>query len=123
MTDSPDALGPLDRDALEKCIVASLGDPETSADVQRRLDAGEPWLEVAMACCYHVQRDRLALRPWEAAPCMVREHDPRDADGRALAERLIGAGLSQFEPDPLTALQAALKPPAPKRKPAKRRAR
>jgi hypothetical protein len=104
-----DPLDPRDQDALERCLQLRLADPERRQRIERML-AADGWLRTAKFCSYSLQRRNLRLKPWQAAPCMVREHDPRDADGRELAEQLIRAGLSQYEPDPVRALAELEKP-------------
>jgi hypothetical protein len=61
---------------------------------------------------YSAQCDTLRLRPWQAPPCHVRGTVPSDVYGCrpgeiALRDRLLAAGLSLFEPDPLSALAAS----------------
>ena len=111
MTDAViiDPLDPRDQDALDRCLQLRLADPERRQQTERML-AADGWLRTARFCSYSLQRRNLRLKPWQAAPCLVREHDPRDADGRALAERLIAAGRSIFEPDPVGALAELEKP-------------
>jgi len=64
--------------------------------------------------CYCVQRDALRLKPWEQEPAFVNDDDDRRGRGSdlhrieaaiRLRNRLIKAGLSQFEPDPAGALK------------------
>jgi hypothetical protein len=105
MTDSPDALSPIDEDALRRCLELYLADRKRGPVIQARLDGGEPWRSVARFCSYSIQRNRLSLKPWQASPC-----HPYDADGLALYERLIAAGLSRFENDPVRALAELEKP-------------
>jgi hypothetical protein len=68
---------------------------------------------------YFCQRKRLKLAPFEFPPCWL--HDVDDVEGppfkgklkaARLLKRLLAAGLSQYEPDPLAALAAAEKVPA-----------
>jgi hypothetical protein len=67
-----------------------------------------------MTAVYDCQHRNLNLRPWEFAPeaadlqsPMVDPNDERLIKARALRDRLVAFGLSQFEPHPLAALEAA----------------
>jgi hypothetical protein len=44
----------------------------------------------------------LKLRPWEVPPCNIWGH--HCANAIALRDRLVAAGLSVFEPNPMQAL-------------------
>jgi hypothetical protein len=63
---------------------------------------------------YYCQRKRLKLAPYEFPPCWLSDVD--DVEGpdfkgklkaARLLKRLLDAGLSKFEPDPIAALEAA----------------
>jgi hypothetical protein len=87
----------------------------------------EPWFEVATFCADRAQSVALTLKPWECwPPCTV---EPDDTDERGLEHRRIGksaallrrmlaAGLSRYEPDPINALGRAAGSPKKKRGPA-----
>jgi hypothetical protein len=76
------------------------------------------WRFAAESASYHHQIQALKLRPWEPPPSWVRDIEgtlEAGDDGvggwyRAaqLAQRLLAAGLSLYEPDPITALAAKL---------------
>jgi hypothetical protein len=76
------------------------------------------WRIAAEHASYHFQIKALKLRPWEPPPPWVRDIEgylEAGDDGvggwyRAaqLAQRLLEAGLSLYEPDPITALAAKL---------------
>ena len=51
------------------------------------------------------QYANLKLRPWETSPCNIWGYDQSAAI--ALRDRLLAAGLSVFEPDPMQALAEA----------------
>jgi hypothetical protein len=63
----------------------------------------------AVFCAYHRQCRALNLRPWEDPPCHIDLVDVDEADAAAalLLRRLLAAGLSRYEPDPLAALEDA----------------
>jgi hypothetical protein len=57
--------------------------------------------------------DSLHLKPWQEPPCWAGDDKPVDRDGThgraaawALRRKLIKAGLSMYEPDPVAALEA-----------------
>ena len=106
------SLSAVDRDALKRAIeIAKAESPGRAAQINDKLKT-ESWravAEFAASCCQH---RALATRPWELAPVSVDEDDPiPDGDdhrrtGRAikLLRRLLAAGLSRYEPDPIEAL-------------------
>ena len=52
-----------------------------------------------------LQSDTLKLRPWQLPPCTAKQDDPNERDKEAQALRkMLAAGLSRYEPDPLAAL-------------------
>ena len=83
--------------------------PPLEADVER-------WWDEAMGAVYHCQMEALHLRPWQTPPCWMGDERPCVDDHRgegaawALRCRLIAAGLSQFEPDPVAALSRGCRP-------------
>jgi hypothetical protein len=109
----------IDRDAFERAI-ATANERQHREDVLRdgasqidRMLKDDPWIEVGHFCSYSCQMRSLRLKPWQYPPAWVdlNDHDPEHADGVALLRRLLDAGLSQFEPDPVSALQAIEVPP------------
>ncbi|ESY30031.1 hypothetical protein NKI15_27545 [Mesorhizobium sp. M0862] len=68
------------------------------------------WDEVAHFACYCVQSQALNLKPWETAPAFADIAHPegirRDPNAGALQDKMLAAGLSVFEPDPLSALRS-----------------
>jgi hypothetical protein len=65
-----------------------------------------------MFAAYSLQCDALNLKPWQSPPMDAGDDKPRDESpvaGRVAAwelrRRLIAAGLSKFEPDPIRALE------------------
>ena len=107
-----------DRDALERCVEVTRA---SSAEQREQVDAmlkDRDWIEVASFCAYSCQWDALHPALWQWPPCWVDPDDlpiKSDPDGHGLIEagrllqRLLNAGLSQFEPDPREALAAAKK--------------
>jgi hypothetical protein len=83
------------------------------------MSQGRSFEEVGRFAAYHCQCRILRLKPWETAPCDAGPHlhpDATDTHGYGAAaellERMLAAGLSRWEPDPIGALEAAEKEPA-----------
>jgi hypothetical protein len=96
---------PLDRDALERCLaLARESDPLRAEQIDDKLRS-EPWFEVADFACYVVQRRSLHLKPWEMPPSSAEPNE--DSPEGELLRRMLAAGLSRYEPDPIAALNAA----------------
>jgi hypothetical protein len=74
----------------------------------------EGWESAAVFASYCCQCEALDLRPWQDPPCFA-EIRP-DSDSLALLVKLLGHGLSRFDPDPVAALARARRasPVAPK---------
>jgi hypothetical protein len=117
---TPPRLGRVDRDALKRAIGdARAQDPGRDKQISSML-ATRPWFEVARFAAYCCQDRALRLRPWQSPPCWMGDdkpavdNDDTHGDLRAwqLRRRLIEAGLSPYEPDPIAALEAATKPAA-----------
>ena len=73
----------------------------------------EPWFEVAAFCAYGAQSAALNLKPWECRPPSTVKPDDTDDPGlehrsigksAALLRRMLAAGVSKYEPDPINAL-------------------
>jgi hypothetical protein len=106
---SPD-IAALDRDALERAIaMMRQHSPAEAAQIDGKLthEGFDAAGKFAAYCC---QCETLRLKPWEAPPCHVHGDgiDPNVYGYRpgevALYNRLRGAGLSLYEPDPIAAL-------------------
>ena len=95
----------IDRDALRRAFKMAERRPPPEADVEK-------WWDEAMGAVYHCQMETLRLRPWQTPPCWVGDERPHVDDHRGevaaweLRRRLLAAGLSEFEPDPVRALEA-----------------
>ena len=115
MTDELDELPAVDKEALERAIALALAENDRGRVDQVELKLRtDPWFEVATFCSYHRQMDALKLKPWQIPPCWIEPDDiadiiaagPRDDRYNAakLAQRLLAAKKSLFEPNPLAAL-------------------
>ena len=93
-----------DREALEAAMVKTREEPERAEQLDEMLK-DRSWIEVAEFAASHCQRRALRLKPWELPPCDIYEDDP-DSPGKRLLKRMLDAGISQFHPDPVAALEA-----------------
>ena len=94
----------IDRDALTRAMAMARKDRKLAAQLDEQLKE-RSWHEVAEFAAYCCQYDNLKLLPHQSPPCAVIAGDPRDQDAADLLRRMLAAGLSEFEPDPLKALQ------------------
>jgi hypothetical protein len=105
---------PRDADALRRAIAwcRAHGD----GDRIEREWAHDGFEAAGLTAVYSAQCTTLRLTPWQAPPCHVRgaSDAPSDDYGHrsselALRDRLLAAGLSVYEPDPLSALARVTK--------------
>jgi hypothetical protein len=104
----------IDRQALELAIELTMAEPDRREQVTLMLREG--WEETGLFCAYHRQCRALRLRPWQEPPCWVSPNSTSqwDIEAVVLLERMLAAGVSQYHPDPLKALEEAeraAKPP------------
>jgi len=96
-----------DMDALRRAMEIAMRDPSRKEQLESKVNSyrgvePEPWTEVAEFAAFCVQSDTLHLKPWECPPCSAYD----DKAAMKLLDRILEAGLSQWEPDPLGALAA-----------------
>ncbi len=117
----------VDREAMKRAIEELRREGgEDARQIEQKL-RDEPWEDVGRFAAYSCQDKHLQLQPWQVPPCWLRtDRDveaalsmPHDHSGRReageLVQRLLAASLSRYEPDPLTALEAAERVAASKR--------
>jgi hypothetical protein len=100
----------VDHDALTRCMEIAQRDPDRAEQLQSMLRHRD-WTEVAEFASHCCQYRSLHLRPWQSPPSAVDEDDP-DEDDRAaqkLLRRMLAAGVSRYDPDPLRALKGLRK--------------
>jgi hypothetical protein len=110
----------VDEEALERAIDICLKhkSPSDQLQMEQKLaDDQQDWWDVATFASYSCQVDALRLKPWQKPPCWIDDMEGILAYGddgvmglyaaATLLKRLLTAGLSQYEPDPLGALKAA----------------
>jgi hypothetical protein len=112
------SLSPLDRDALTRAIeiVRSRGAPAARQQIENFLQE-QPWPEVAKFAAYGCQRRALRLKLWQPVPYYINDIEATLEAGddgirgqyqaARLLQRMLDAGLSRYEPDPVAALEAA----------------
>jgi len=113
----------IDRDAFERAIEICRTQKEPADRIQiEHMLASRLWREVAEFASYSCQCDALHLLPWQNPPCwanLVRDIQggpdgiSGDYAAAVLLRKMLDAGLSRFEPDPLVALKQAKKRPPP----------
>jgi hypothetical protein len=104
-----------DNDAFRRAIDILRADPVRKLQIKEML-AEQSFIEVGQFAAYSCQCRSLGLKPWQTPPCWIEDDDPGVPDGpdfqhwrqaRDLARRLLKAGLSKYEPDPIEALERA----------------
>jgi hypothetical protein len=100
----------LNKAALEAAMTKAAEDPIRSEQLRAQLAAGRTWEDVAADASYFCQTRALRLHPWEEPPCVADEDDPEDRSqpARTLLLRMLAAGISRYDPDPMVALEAAI---------------
>jgi hypothetical protein len=111
-------LSPVDREALERAIEIARSDPEERETIDRLMKE-QGWYVAAHQAVYHCQRELIRPRLWQPMPydidpAQVEAIIARGPDGLAgeyqaarLLRRMLRAGLSRYEPDPIRALERA----------------
>jgi hypothetical protein len=105
----------VDRDALRRALVMVRAQSPGRAKQIAAMLEDQPWEDVAEFAAYSCQCENLGLKPWQDPPLFA-ELRPDQPDAMAVLVKLVGAGLSRYEPDPIAALAAARRasPVAPK---------
>jgi hypothetical protein len=104
-----------DKEALKRAIkVARAESPEHAGQIDRWMAQGRSFEEIGRSCAYGCQCRNLRLKPWQSPPMYgdVQPGHEAHADAEVLLRKLLAAGLSRYEPDPLAALEAAATEPA-----------
>jgi hypothetical protein len=107
------AVSALDHDAFTRAIEMMRAKDKLHADQINYKLEHEGFAAAGKFAAYSCQCDGLGVRPWEAPPMDAHDDlaaaDPSIYGYRpkeiGLLVRLLAAGLSRFEPDPLAALQ------------------
>ena len=112
----------VDRDALERALVMAREEsPSRAEQIAHKLEH-EPRQQVGQFAAYCCQCNTLRLKPWQPPPCSIDPSDIRNIiaagydgvrgsyAGAKLLQKMLQNGLSEYEPDPIRALEAARKP-------------
>jgi hypothetical protein len=101
----------IDHEALSRALKQAKRDPVKARQLEA-IEKQDGWRRAGEQAAYSLQCDRLLLKPWQSPPCYGDVDPPVDdfvGAGRAAAadllRRLLEAGLSRREPDPLKALE------------------
>ena len=102
------------RDALQRAMEIAQRDPLSAKHLRSKLE-DQPWREVAEFAAYSCQIESLGLKPWQSPPVHIDEDadEPDNSDresnsaARKLLRQMLAAGVSRYDPDPLTALAGA----------------
>jgi hypothetical protein len=91
----------IDIDAFRRSVAMVKREGPAGREMVETMLTTTHWVEVAEFCSHRCQMKRLGLAPWQQPPCTCGEDD---ADAGVLLGRMLEAGISQWEPDPLAAL-------------------
>ena len=96
-----------DKAALTQCMEIARRNPRRAEHLQAKLDSGQPWEEVASFAAFGMQIEALDLMPWQAPPCIADEDhdDPHQPEAVKLLRRMLAAGVSRYDPDPMGAFE------------------
>jgi hypothetical protein len=94
----------IDQAALELAFETVLKGRDAGRTVQvRHIRDQDGWEAAARFCASLLQRRQLELKPWDSPPCSMDRPDG-SAAGRLL-RRMLGAGLSRYDPNPMRGLE------------------
>ena len=100
-----------DRRVLTQALAMCRAEDEGRAGQIEAMLEDRAWEEVASFAASCCQSRTLKPYPWQSPPCYVAEDDGDDceinADAVKLLRKMLAAGVSRYEPDPLAALAAA----------------
>jgi hypothetical protein len=108
-----------DRAALRRAIALVEAESDGRRQQIARMLKEDGFERAGCFAAYHRQTDALRLKPWEWPPCWTDEQPTDDRNGHGLIkawqlrQRLLAAGLSVYEPDPIGALAVIEARPAP----------
>ena len=105
-------LSRIDREALRRALKMARVESEAERAHFDAMLSSQGWQEAAHAAAYACQCRALKLKPWQAPPVDVHGDEVGDGYGCrpeeiAFRRRMVAAGVSVYEPDPINALQAA----------------
>jgi len=103
-------LSPIDQNALTRALVIARAESGTERARFDDIEAQYGWREAGERAAYHLQVKTLRLKPWHCPPCDCRSDEVGHGYGHSRVEvmlrrRMLEAGLSLYEPDPVAALE------------------
>jgi hypothetical protein len=100
----------VDQEALRRALKLARAEPDYREQLEHKVKT-EGWESAAVFASYCLQIDSLNLKCWQDPPCFA-EVRP-DPEALAILLKLIGHGLSRYEPYPAQVLAAVRSgPPA-----------
>lgn len=107
----PSPFDPVDREALERAMEIASRDRLRKKQLDWKVEH-DGWFDTAVFASYVCQHDALRLKPWELPP-LYGGPLPGDSglvrasglQAKRLLNRMLAAGLSRYEPDPIEALR------------------
>jgi hypothetical protein len=101
----------VDHDALQRAMAMVRDESPGRARQIDDMLKDRPWLQVAQFAAYSCQHRTLHLKPWQSPPCTMGDAEPiGDLQQHGLhsawelRRKLLTAGLSMYEPDPVGVL-------------------
>jgi hypothetical protein len=104
-----------DIEAMQRALEIGRGESEAYAAHLDRIATQRGWPEAAASAVHHLQIKNLVLKPWQCPPCDCHSDEIGPGYGRSRGEvllrrRMLAAGLSLYEPDPIAALELISEP-------------
>ncbi|MGM4903205.1 hypothetical protein AB8B21_30160 [Tardiphaga sp. 866_E4_N2_1] len=101
------SLNPIDLAALSHALDIARKHPKEAERIDGKLaKEGGDWLALATSAAFHCQMSALNLLPWQSPPMFAHiERPSRDEHAAELLQRMLDAGLSRYESDPVAALE------------------
>ena len=106
-----------DKAAMQRAIALTRAEGRGRRDQIDAMLRNEPWEAVGAFASAHCQTRALDLRPWMWPPVFVTDikaclREPPDAPNQIynaarLLKRMLAAGVSRYDPDPISALERA----------------
>jgi hypothetical protein len=109
MNDNEPPLTAKDLAALELALKLTREESPGRAQQLLRIQIDDGWRRAACFAAFNCQCNALHLKPWEHAPCWVHDPDdyPESPEAARLLRRMIKAGVSRYDPDPMSSLEKA----------------
>ena len=116
-------LSPVDRNAMQRAIAMTADEDAGRRRQINQMRRTDPFEEIGTFAVQHCQSRNLGLKPWEnlplwiddlaAALCEPFDDQTGTREAAELFKKMLAAGLSKYEPDPLAAIGEAERKAAP----------